>query len=457
MQNIPDQTISGLNSEELSWVSDESVDRLIKELDPEIFKDVEYFTENCEYSKLTREIEAELDEAEKSAVPKSTFGQTKIHIKKFKNFLIEKGLSPNIETMPTRFLADYLRYFYFNLRCQDGTFYSPRSLVCYRASIQRYLTSPEVNRTVNILKDSEFNRANGVLKAMVGKWIKEGNKGKKYPAIEPEDLNRIRNYFDRSNPDSLQHEVWFNITYYFGLRGREIVCQLSKGDLEIDSDSDGRTFISLKKDFLSKNVKCSLSQKEFETVSVARMYANDSCSSKCPVECLKLYFDKIPPENPHLFPPSVTNWEKSVYWYVAVRKIGKDRLGKFMKEISTRACLSKPYTNHSVRVTVVTELHSRGYSNTDICNVTGHKNPNSIARYIRETRDESRRQMSLALNQGLNDPSNVTITRKRFTTEISTNNGCENCQKKMKIETNAPINITGNIQNCYIYNNGQQS
>jgi len=188
--------------------------------------------------------------------------------------------------MPTRFLADYLRYFYFNLRCQDGTFYSPRSLVCYRASIQRYLTSPEVNRTVNILKDSEFNRANGVLKAMVGKWIKEGNKGKKYPAIEPEDLNRIRNYFDRSNPDSLQHEVWFNITYYFGLRGREIVCQLSKGDLEIDSDSDGRTFISLKKDFLSKNVKCSLSQKEFETVSVARMYADDSCSSKCPVECM---------------------------------------------------------------------------------------------------------------------------------------------------------------------------
>ena len=244
IQNILNQTITGLNSEELSWVTEESFDRLIKELDPGIFEEVENWTVSRKYSTLTHEIQEELDEAEKSAVPKSTFGETKAHVKKLKHFLIEKGLSPNIETMPTRFLADYLRYFCFNLRCQNGTFFSQRSLVCYRASIQRYLTSPEVNRNINILKDAEFNRANGVLKAMVGKWIKEGHKAKKFPAIEPEDLNRMRNYFNRKNPDSLQHEVWFNITYYFGLRGREIVCQLSKDDLEIDSDSD-KTYICL--------------------------------------------------------------------------------------------------------------------------------------------------------------------------------------------------------------------
>ena len=66
MQNIPNQTITGLNSEELSRDTEESYDRLIKELDPGIFEEVENFTVSCECSTQTREIQEELDEAEKS-------------------------------------------------------------------------------------------------------------------------------------------------------------------------------------------------------------------------------------------------------------------------------------------------------------------------------------------------------------------------------------------------------
>ena len=50
-------------------------------------------------------------------------------------------------------------------------------------------------------------------------------------------------------------------------------------------------------------------------------------------------------------------------------------------------------------VTVVTELYAQGFSHLEIYNVTGHKNPESVSRYVRETRDESRKVISDALNR----------------------------------------------------------
>ena len=202
LQNIPGEMISGLSTNELEWVSVESIDRYLSELTPSFFDNMEAEKMIDEYSILDKDIMTEIDDLEKELTPKSTQQQTISHIRKFKTFLESKNLSPNIESMPVRFLADYLRYFYFSLRCKDGSFYAPRSLVGIRASIHRYLTSAEVNRQINILKDREFCRANAVLKAMVGKWIHEGNKSKSYPAIEPSDMTKLRRYFTRTTPNT---------------------------------------------------------------------------------------------------------------------------------------------------------------------------------------------------------------------------------------------------------------
>ena len=45
-----------------------------------------------------------------------------------------------------------------------------------------------------------------------------------------------------------------------------------------------------------------------------------------------------------------------------------------MRTISEKAKLNKIYTNHCVRVSVVNELDSNGFTNEQICSVTGHKN-----------------------------------------------------------------------------------
>lgn len=422
LRNIPGGMISGLSTNELEWVSIESCDRFLSELSPSFFDDMEAENMIEEYSTLDRDITVQMDDLEKELTPKGTQHQTISHIRKFKTFLESKKLSTNIEAMPVRFLADYLRYFYFSLRCKDGSFYAPRSLVGIRASVHRYLTSSDVNRQVNILKDPEFSRANAVLKAMVGKWIHEGNKAKSYPAIEPSDMTKIRGYFTRTTPNILQQEIWFNCVLYFGLRGREVLSFLKKNDIDFDVDSDGHEFVRIKNEFLTKTVKKSLSQKEFENISVARMYANSDCPSECPVNCFRLYLSKIPDTNSHLFAmPNINFNSSSKSWYTNSRNVGKDALGKFMKIISHEAQLSKIYTNHCVRVTVVSELHQQGFKNSEIAQITGHKNSESVERYIRQTRDEGRRKLSNALSRGfsVSNSQMMTCAKKREHVEVS--------------------------------------
>ena len=58
--------------------------------------------------------------------------------------------------------------------------------------------------------------------------------------------------------------------------------------------------------------------------------------------------------------------------------------------------LPKRYTNHCVRASVVTDLKDAGFSNYEVCAVTGHKNESSIQSYDRLDRAGSRRPSGMA-------------------------------------------------------------
>lgn len=90
--------------------------------------------------------------------------------------------------------------------------YPPASLICFRASIQHYLNSPEVNRNVSLTEDPHFRRANGVLKAMVKKWMSFGSeRSVKYDSISKSDLNKLKDYFTRDTSQVSQEEAWFTM------------------------------------------------------------------------------------------------------------------------------------------------------------------------------------------------------------------------------------------------------
>ena len=106
----------------------------------------------------------------------------------------------------------------------------------------------------------------------------------------------MKDYFTRDSPQKLQEEAWFSIIYYLALRGREILHELPKRALEFAEDTNGNKFVHINSTYITKNVKVSMSSKEFENISQARIYENTHDERHCPVACLKNYVSRIPPE-----------------------------------------------------------------------------------------------------------------------------------------------------------------
>ena len=141
----------------------------------------------------------------------------------------------------------------------------------YYLAIHRHLTGPKVNRCINISKDTEFNRSNAMLKCMIGKSLSSGKKKAQYPAIAEEDLEKIGKYFNQiMDEEKLQQFVWFQVAFKLGLRGRELHHQMERSWLKIELDASGRRYAHVDVTYLSKNVKASLTQKEYENLAMAR-------------------------------------------------------------------------------------------------------------------------------------------------------------------------------------------
>ena len=76
--------------------------------------------------------------------------------------------------------------------------------------------------------------------------------------------------------------------------------------------------------------------------------------------------------------------------------MGHNTLSDMIPQLSVRANLSKRYTNHCVRASVITDLKDAGYANHEVCAITGHKNEGSIESYDRLDRAGSHRPAEMA-------------------------------------------------------------
>ena len=290
-----------------------------------------------------------------------------------------------------------------------------------------------------------------MLKTMVHRY-KRSNQIKledKYPAVELEDMSRLRLYFDRSDPEILQQEIAFNFLYYFSLRGRETLPHMGKNSVIIEHDSTGRRYMRMQCDMLSKNAKASLVRNEFENLKNSRIYENGEDTSHCPVAAFELYREKI--ENcgtDSLFPKPCKNQTKISQgeWYTKEKSVGKNTLDTLMATLSRKANLSKRYTNHCLRVTAITILKENGASNEEIATFSGHKNPCSVQRYCRKRKDESFQKYSDQLNGGF-DKSCVKVGKFEHG-EIRVNKEVISVNKENGIGCAISVNFSGNFENC---------
>ena len=266
---------------------------------------------------------------------------------------------------------------------------SPASVQWEQASNVIWPHSPH-SRTVNIITDVEFQSANNVFRGDLKRNKRKGNdKTSSYPPISEGDLEKLHEseVINVDNPDGLLKFVWFNIQVKFCRRGREGQRSIKKADWEFHTDDVGREYVCLKYLDHQKNHPGDSGDTEEKPV----MYGTDG--PHCPLAAMKKYLSKLNPKCEAFFQRPKKTIKNDNIWYDNM-PLGVNTLGNLMKSMSTEAKLSRTYTNHSLRSTVLHVLNkSEKYSDRVICSLSGHKNPSSLRSYCKPS-DGQRRSMS---------------------------------------------------------------
>jgi ribosomal protein S15P/S13E len=97
-------------------------------------------------------------------------------------------------------IYDVLKHLYLSARKVDSEMYKVNALVSTRYSLNRYLKSPPVQKTFDIIKDNEFNEANMCFKTAITE-LRANGKGttEHHPIVSEEDRKKyqreLRSYY----------------------------------------------------------------------------------------------------------------------------------------------------------------------------------------------------------------------------------------------------------------------
>ena len=116
------------------------------------------------------------------------------------------------------------------------------------------------------------------------------------------------------------------------------------------------------------------------------------------METFILYLNKLNTKRNDLWqkPKPVIASASDEEWYQN-QVVGRDPLNMSMKILSERAKLSRIYTNHCIRASVVTKLDEEGFEARHIMVVSSHKSENSIKNYASKCPEIKKKQMFDAL------------------------------------------------------------
>ena len=170
----------------------------------------------------------------------------------FKTYLREKELPENFEEASASSLDDQLSRFYAEVRQVNGEKYKTTSLTAIRHGINRHLQLK--TEGIDIINGVDFKKSKQMFSAVTKDLKRDGKGGiTHYPPIEPEDLQKMYEYFDLEDNIKLQQKVFVDIMMYFGRRGRENLHQLKISDFAATTDSTGHLYIFMPNDELTKN------------------------------------------------------------------------------------------------------------------------------------------------------------------------------------------------------------
>lgn len=128
----------------------------------------------------------------------------------------------------------------------------------------------------------------------------------------------------------------------------------------------------------------------------------------CPVKTYDLYVNRLDPRLNRLWqvPKGGVTWNQQI-WYNN-QPIGKGKCQDLMPTLYKNAKLSKRYTNHCVRSTVVGLLDKGKFGTCKIMRWVGHKSENSIRSYAHTTSSSEKKEMAEYLSAAAEGKENKT-------------------------------------------------
>ena len=215
--------------------------------------------------------EAALSAAIDASVPETTKVATDFWLGVFRSFCDQQGITIDLKKCsPSEFDAA-LSQFYVGLRKKNGEMYRKSSYLAARAALSRYVAKTLERPECNVFRKAEFQRSNVVLDRTLKQKKAEGNEPsvEHKESIHKSDLAKLALYFydvlEEGNTVKLTQYCWFNISLHFALRGAEVQTRLKKEDIVFATDSEGKEYATLRRDFLWKNCPGGVGGREFET------------------------------------------------------------------------------------------------------------------------------------------------------------------------------------------------
>ncbi|KAJ8298939.1 hypothetical protein KUTeg_022999 [Tegillarca granosa] len=181
-----------------------------------------------------------------------------------------------------------------------------------------------------------------------------------------DDINQLMEsgVLTNDNPLGLFRKVWFDLTLHLGCGGQAALRALTKDSFVTETDERGRRYIRLNHNIQGQRDRSCMEMQYWNWDG--RMYELPG-DPNCPVHSMELYLAKRNPHKDAFFQRPKTHYNSGSLWYES--PVGHGVLASLMSKMSEDSCLSRAYTNSSVRVTLADILEEKGLNVENILGI----------------------------------------------------------------------------------------
>ncbi|VDI52912.1 Hypothetical predicted protein [Mytilus galloprovincialis] len=215
-----------------------------------------------------------------------------------------------------------------------------------------------------------------------------------------------KNLLGDSTPEAMINTLWLNNSVHFGLRGVTEHYELRWGDITLNTASDGMRYLQLNE--RQSKTRTEENVNDIRDVS-PKFY--ECVGERDPVALYEKFAPKRPSGMSNEMDPfyiakrtiPLTGAENEL-WFIRQR-LGSKSLASVMKVMKEKGNLddNKRLTNHSAQKYLVQKLKHNNVQDTDIMQILGHKNVQSIRNY-RALNEDKHKQISNVLSNTTGEP-----------------------------------------------------